>query len=41
LPLPLTFVVDTDGTIRAAQVSADYKQRMEPAAILAALEALR
>ena len=40
LPVPGTFVVDRDGTIKAAFVNADYKQRMEPAEILKVLSEL-
>jgi hypothetical protein len=38
--VPGTFVIDGTGVIRAAFADTDYTQRMEPAAILAALEAL-
>ena len=41
LPVPATFVIDRDGSIRAAHVSADYRTRMEPAAVIAALDNLR
>jgi peroxiredoxin len=37
LPVPATFVVDRAGVVRAAHVSADFRTRMEPAAIIAAL----
>lgn len=37
LPVPGTFIVDQQGLIRAEHISADYKQRMEPDDILAAL----
>ncbi len=37
LPVPGTFIVDQQGQIKAEHVSADYKQRMEPDDILAAL----
>jgi len=40
LPVPATFVIDRDGIIRAAFAKVDYKQRMEPAAILEALRNL-
>ncbi len=40
LPIPATFVIDTDATIRAAFVNVDYTQRMEPTAIIRALDAL-
>ncbi len=38
LPVPGTFVIDTQGIIRAMHADVDYKQRMEPAAIIAALQ---
>lgn len=41
LPVPATFVIGTDGTIEARHVDADYRQRMEPEEILAALRQLR
>lgn len=37
LPVPATLVIDREGTVRAAHVSADYRTRMEPADIIAAL----
>jgi peroxiredoxin len=39
LPVPATFVVDTDGVIRYADVEPDYRRRPEPAAALNAIEA--
>lgn len=41
LPIPATFVLDGDGIVRAAHVDADYRTRMEPADIVAAVAALR
>ena len=41
LPIPGTFVVAQDGTIRLAFVDADYTRRLEPSAILDCLTALR
>ncbi|MDQ0904245.1 peroxiredoxin [Streptomyces canus] len=41
LPLPATYVIDRDGTIRWAFVDPDYTTRAEPADIIAALDALR
>lgn len=38
LPLPATYVIDRDGTIRWAFVDPDYTRRAEPADILAALD---
>jgi peroxiredoxin len=40
LPVPATFVIDRDGAVRAAHVSADYRTRMEPGHIVAALDEL-
>lgn len=40
LPVPATFVIDRAGVVRAAHVSADYRTRMEPADIVAALDEL-
>jgi peroxiredoxin len=41
LPVPAVFVVDRAGIVRAAHVSADFRRRMEPADIIAALDELR
>jgi len=38
LPVPATFVIDTQGIVRAMHADVDYKQRMEPAAIIATLK---
>jgi peroxiredoxin len=40
LPIPATYVIDKDGTIALAFVDVDYRSRLEPAEILAALQAL-
>ncbi len=40
LPVPGTFVIDSGGIMRATHVTADYKQRMEPAHILEVLSEL-
>ena len=40
LPVPATFVIDRDGTVRWALVTADWRARAEPADIVAALRAL-
>jgi peroxiredoxin len=40
LPVPGTFVIDRAGTIRLASVDADYRNRVEPADLLAALDGL-
>jgi peroxiredoxin len=41
LPVPGTFVIDTQGVVRAMHADTDYKERMEPEAIIAALEKIR
>jgi peroxiredoxin len=40
LPLPATHVIDTDGTIALSYVDVDYRNRLEPAEILTAIQAL-
>ncbi|HEY5682168.1 MAG TPA: peroxiredoxin-like family protein, partial [Sulfuricaulis sp.] len=40
LPIPGTFVIDRAGVVRAAFANTDWKKRMEPADILAALQKL-
>jgi len=40
LPIPATYIIDTDGTITLAFVDVDYRNRLEPADILAALQSL-
>jgi peroxiredoxin len=40
LPVPATFVIASDGVVRAAYVSADYRTRMEPGDVVAALDNL-
>jgi sulfatase modifying factor 1 len=40
LPVPGTFVIDRHGIVRAAFADTDYKRRMEPAEIIAALRTL-
>jgi peroxiredoxin len=40
LPVPATFVIDREGTVRAAFVSADWRVRAEPADVLAAVAAV-
>lgn len=41
LPLPGTFVIDREATIRLAFVDADYTNRLDPAAILDSLRELQ
>jgi peroxiredoxin len=40
LPIPGTYVIDTHGTIALAYVDLDYRNRLEPAEILIALQSL-
>ena len=40
LPVPATFVLDRSGVVRARHVDPDYRQRMDPDAVIAALEGL-
>ena len=39
LPVPATYVIGQDGTVRYAFVDVDFRNRAEPAEVLAALEA--
>ncbi len=41
LPVPATYVIDKDGTIRWAHLNLDYRTRAEPSDVLAALDALK
>jgi peroxiredoxin len=41
LPIPATYVIDTNGAIVLAFIDVDYRNRLEPADIVAALESLR
>jgi len=40
LPVPATYVIDRNGTIRAGQADPDYTVRMEPAQIVASIRAI-
>jgi len=40
LPIPATYIIDTDGRIIHSFVNADYTQRMEPAEIISKLKEL-
>jgi peroxiredoxin len=40
LPVPATFVIDRQGIVRFAAVDADWRVRVEPADVIAALKAL-
>jgi peroxiredoxin len=37
LPVPVTYVIDSDGRVAFAHVDADYRERAEPAEVLAVL----
>lgn len=41
LPIPATYVIETDGTIVLAFIDVDYRNRLEPSEILAALQSLQ
>ncbi|KZE66632.1 redoxin domain-containing protein [Paenibacillus jamilae] len=41
LPVPATFVIDSEGMIRARFADADYQKRMEPAEVLQILRSLK
>jgi peroxiredoxin len=41
LPMAAKFIVGRDGLVKARQVNIEFRARMEPDAIIAALEALR
>jgi len=38
LPIPATYIIDTDGTIRVASINADHTRRLDPEDIIAALK---
>jgi peroxiredoxin len=40
LPMAAKFIVGRDGLVKARQVNIEFRERMEPAAVLAALERL-
>jgi peroxiredoxin len=41
LPVPATYVIAADGRVALAYIDVDYRKRLEPDAILAALKPLR
>lgn len=41
LPVPATYVIDRDGRVAYAHVEADYRERAEPADVLAAVALMR
>jgi peroxiredoxin len=40
LPIPATFVIDSNQRIALAHIDVDYRNRLEPAAAIAAVEHL-
>ena len=40
LPIPATYIVDRSGMVRVAEVDCDFRRRMEPAAVIRALDEL-
>jgi peroxiredoxin len=40
LPIPATYVINTDGTIALSFVDVDYRNRLEPAEILTSLRSV-
>jgi len=41
LPIPATYVIDTNGTVVLAFIDIDYPNRLEPAEILSVLQSLQ
>jgi peroxiredoxin len=41
LPIPATYVIDTNGTVALAFIDVDYRNRLEPAEAINALQALQ
>ena len=41
LPIPATYLVDSNGMIRQAFIHADYTQRMKPEAIITLLQTMK
>ena len=41
LPIPATFIIDSDGVVKGAFVNADYKQRMDPSDIINVLKEIK
>lgn len=41
LPVPATYLIDVDGTVRLAYINADHTRRLDPEDILTVLESLR
>lgn len=40
LPIPAPFVLDTEGVVRHSYINTDYRTRMEPADVVAAVRRL-
>jgi peroxiredoxin len=40
LPIPATYVIETNGTVALAYIDIDYRNRLEPTDIITALEAI-
>ena len=41
LPIPATFIIDSDGVVKGAFVNADHKQRMDPSDIINVLKEIK
>lgn len=41
LPIPATYLIDTDGIIRTAHINADHTRRLDPEDIISALESIK
>jgi peroxiredoxin len=41
LPIPATYIIDTDGTARVAHINADHTRRLDPEDIISALESIK
>ena len=40
LPIPATYLIDTNGIVRAAHINADHTKRLDPEDIISALESI-
>ena len=41
LPIPATYIIDTDGIVRTAHINADHTRRLDPEDIISALESIK
>jgi peroxiredoxin len=41
LPIPATYLIDTNGIVRAAHINADHTRRLDPVDIISALESIK